>query len=178
MSDIVFNPSFESSGSWTRDTTSRAFEISTTWASDGASSLAADVYRIGKSIEHLDIGVSQVASFPPGTDYVLMFDVNVIAASNSGIGGESNGIFFVSAGDGLQWLWSLDGADGNITGEHRDMETEPFGPGSVGIFLGVSLRPGNTQAYAKGYYDNVRVRQHVSPEPEVRVGSEEDACAP
>jgi hypothetical protein len=177
ISDIVFNPSFETSGSWTRDTTSRAFEISTGWASDGKSSLAGDVYRTGKSIDHLDMGVSQLATFPSGTDYVLLFDVNVLAASNSGIGGESNGIFFVSVGDGLTWVWNLDGAQGNITGVHRDMETEPFGPGSVGIFFGISLRPGNTQAYAKGFYDNIRVRRHVATEPEIRVGAEEDACA-
>jgi hypothetical protein len=47
----------------------------------------------------------------------------------------------------------------------------------VGISLGVSLRPGTTPAYAKGFFDNIRIRKHVAPEPEVHVGVEQDACA-
>lgn len=177
IDNLLFNPSFETTGSWTLDTTSRTFEMSTAWASDGQISLAVDAYRAAKSNQHLDLGVSQLATFPPGSDYVLLFDLRVLAASNGGIAGESNGIFFVSAGNGLEWLWSLDGTTGNITGEYRNMETAPFGPGNVGISLGVSLRPGSTPAYAKGFFDNVRIRKHVAPEPEVHVGVEQDACA-
>lgn len=176
--DIVFNPSFETTGGWTQDVTNGAFELSSTWASDGDSSLAVDGYRAAASKEEQVLGVSQIASFPPGSDYALVFDLDVIAASNGGIGGDSNGGFFVSAGNGLVEVWTLDGAAGNITGEYRDVKTAPFGPGSLGISFGVTLNPGHFPSYAKGFFDHIRVVQHVTPEPAVHVGSEQDACAP
>lgn len=179
VADVIVNPSFESTGAWTIDSSSTlaSFELSTAWATDGESSLAVDAYRGKDSFTGQALGVGQVVTFPPGSDYVLIFDLFVMAASNSMHSEESVAAFVVRIGGGLTEVWRLSGYGGNITGVYRGVETAPFGAGNGEVNFGVSLNGGYMPAFAKGFFDHVRVRKHVSPEPAVRVGAEEDACA-
>ena len=55
-------------------------------------------------------------TFPAGSDYVIRFDINVVAASNGGVNGTNNGAFLVTVGNGVTIVYSLSGDSGIITG--------------------------------------------------------------
>lgn len=180
--NIIANASFDDVGGWTIGPSMgppAGFMLhSSTWSTDGAGSLLIDEEVDGQRISTSSSVLSQPTVFPEGTDYVIRFDVNVLAASNSGVNGTNDGGFALNVGNGVDDLWQLTGDRGNITGVRRGEETAPFGPGSVPLTIEVRVVAGSGPGYAKGYLDNLRVRKHVSPAPTVGLGSEEPVCSP
>ena len=174
VTGVLADPSFEHGGAWTVDPSplGAVFQRSASWTTNGDLALAADA-EVGNNGAHdsLEATIRQQVDFPQGSEYVIRFDLNVVAASYN----NNNGRFFVELGNGLDSLWSLEAVH-SITGEYRGIETRPFGGGSVPLTFGVGVWRGLGAGYAKGYFDHLRIRKHVSPEPTVRVGAEESAC--
>jgi len=169
---IITNPSFETFGGWTLDANvgnTILAQADTGWSTDGAASLFMDEEVNGDRTTSLYTTLVQNVTFPEGADYVIRLDLEVLAASNGGPSDSAD--FFIDLGKGLDYVWQL-GAPQNITGLHLENETIPFGPGSVPLAIGVTVSPGHDHGYAKGYFDNLRVRKHVSPEPVAQVGAE------
>ncbi len=179
--NIITNPSFEDVGGWTLGPSvgpRGAFNLQhPAWASDGNGSMQVNEEVTGERASTSWSEVSQPTIFPAGSNHIIRFDINVVAASNGGINGTNDGAFLLTVGNGINNVWGLSGDRGNITGVRLGEETSPIGPGSFPLTLRVSVASGAGPGYALGYLDNLRVRKHVSPEPTVQVGKEEP-CSP
>lgn len=178
--DSLLNTSFESTGGWTVEQSvgpPASFVMGAPfWSSHGSGSLHANEMVTGERASSSRSAISQPGVFPAGSDYVIRFDINVIAASNGGINGTNDGAFIIEIGNGLNYVWMLTG-DHNITGIHLGEETAAFGPGSVPVTFAVRVIAGSGPGYANAYLDNVRVRKHGFPEPTATLGPEQPACS-
>lgn len=180
--DVIANPSFEQIGGWTIEPASGTpagfYFGDRSWSAEGEGSLLADEEVTGNRTSSARSAISQPVVFPPGSSYVIRFDINIIAASNGGLDGANDGAFAITLGNGINNLWVLGGDRGNITGVRLGEETVPFAAGSVPLTFELRVAPGSGAGYAKGYLDHLRVRKHVSPEPVIAlVGDEEDTCS-
>jgi hypothetical protein len=172
---VIANGSFEGNGGWTAEPPqgpAASFDLaSPKWATDGVGSLAIDYEVFGERGFTSRAAISQPVTFPEGTEHVIRFDLDVVAASNGGVNGTCDGTFEMILGHGIVPLWVLTGNAGNITGVRLAQETTPFGGGPSTLTIGVRIEGGGGPGYTKGFVDHLRVRKHVTPEPTVQVGS-------
>jgi len=183
---VISNASFEQSGAWTIDPPigpQAAFQPTTSWASDSRRSLGIDLEVNGDNRPQALSSISQIVSFPPGGDYVVRFDLDIVVASygyevnpdTGAMGAINQGGFDMDLGNGFEALWSMYATD-NISGPHLDLETGPIGAGPSQLRFAVTITGGSGHGYAKANLDHLRVRRFASPEPIAMVGAREAMC--
>jgi len=173
--DVLSNPSFEGNNGWTYQPpigVAASFTLpSDVWASDGAMSFGIDHEVVADRDFTSTSSISQLVTFPEGSDWVVRFDLEIVAASHDGVNGTNDGTFSMTLGAGLQIIWQRSGNSGNITGTYLGEETAPIGPGTSPLTIMTRVERGNAPGYAKGFFDHLRVRKHAGPEPTIHVGS-------
>jgi hypothetical protein len=167
--DIFTNPGFNAADGWTYaeveggapNTTATPTLPSTDWFSEGAGSYYQYVRYNYTHTATLYGQESQTINLPAGSNYKIWFDAKTTILYNTG----SVGTVYAQVLDDAVAIWSTTWTTNQTNILLLNQETSSLSSGSHTIRFRTGTTASGATIRTDMYYDNIRVRKYVSPEP-------------